>query len=161
MTEPRKSPVKWRLETRRLLDLKSHPKNPRSLSKHDAQHLQKSLERFGVADKPIINTDNLVIGGHQRITILKRMGHKEVECWVPDEALTQKEVDELNIRLNKNTGDFDYEILANEWDMQDLVDWGFDEKDLDLCIDEIEDEEEDKKKDEEKTKLCPHCGKEL
>lgn len=121
---------KWHLETRDIDDLSKHSKNPRCLSKEDAKHLKISIDKFGLIDKPIINLDGRIIGGHQRIEILKTMGFSEVECSVCDEQLSDAEVDELNIRLNKNTGDFDYEILANEWEASDLFNWGFTQEDL-------------------------------
>ena|SRR5258706_12446094 len=149
--------IQWKLEKRKISDLKPHPKNPRRLSKHDAEHLEKSLERFGLIDKPIINPDGLIIGGHQRISILKRKKGQEIDCWVPDRTLDEKEVEELNIRLNRNVGEWDWEILANEFDLKELDDWGF--TDTDLCIyseDGIDENETEEKKKKEKT--CPHCG---
>lgn len=137
--------INWKIETRTLDQLKSHPSNPRKLSKHDAEHLQKSIEKFGLIDKPIINTDNTIIGGHQRVEILRRMKIKEVECYVPDHTLSQKEVDELCLRLNKNIGEWDWDLLANEWETGDLLEWGFNEEELCLNagIEEIESEETD------------------
>jgi len=65
--------INWKLETRPIEELTPHHKNPRKLSKHDAEHLQSSMERFGVIDKPIINPDGKIIGGHQRLAILAKM----------------------------------------------------------------------------------------
>ena len=79
--------MKWSLVTVPIKQLKEHPNNPRSLSKDQAAHLQKSLDRFGLIDKPIINTDYTIIGGHQRLKLLKKNKLKEVECWMPDETL--------------------------------------------------------------------------
>lgn len=136
--------ITWKLETRKIKDLKEHPKNPRTLSKDQNQRLTESLERFGVAEKPIINTDGLIIGGHQRLKVLKTMGLKEIECWTPSQTLSEDQVDELNIRLNKNTGDWDWDCLANEWEMDDLIEWGFTPEDfgLDASVETDDDEEE-------------------
>lgn len=117
--------INWKLEKRNIKSLKNHPKNPRKMSSHDAEHLKKSLEKFGLIDKPIINTDNMIIGGHQRLSVLKKMGVEEIECYVPDEPLSQEDIDELNLRLNRNTGEWDWDILANEWDPTELIDAGF------------------------------------
>lgn len=117
--------MKWSLVTVPIKQLKENPKNPRQLSKKQAEDLQKSLDRFGLIDKPIINTDNQIIGGHQRVKLLKKSKVKEVECWMPDRTLTDDEVDELCIRHNKNTGEWDWDVLADQWDPTDLVDWGF------------------------------------
>ena len=151
--------IKWNLELRKIKDLKSHSKNPRKMSKHDAEHLQKSIDRFGLIDKPILNTDNTIIGGHQRVSILKKMGVDQIECYVPEAALSQEEVDELNIRLNRAHGDFDYDILANEWNSEDLLEWGFLINDL-IEKDPIEITSEEKEDDKKKTK-CPNCGHEF
>jgi DNA modification methylase len=122
----------WKLEKRLIKDLKRHPKNPRQLSKEQERHLRTSLDKFGIAEKIIINQDNTIIGGHQRVQILKNKKHKEIDCWVPERRLTEKEVDELNIRLNKNTGDWDWDVLANQWEIADLIEWGFTPDELEL-----------------------------
>lgn len=128
--------TEWKLEKRNLSDLKHNPKNPRRLSKHDAEHLKTSLEKFGVCEPIVINQDDTIIGGHQRAKILKQLKEREVDVFVPYPALTQKESDELNIRLNKNTGDFDIDILANQWEIEDLVDWGFTPEELHILPEE-------------------------
>lgn len=148
--------INWSLQKRSIKELKNHPRNPRKMSKHDAEHLQKSLERFGLIDKPIINTDNKIIGGHQRLSILKKMGLEEVECYVPDVYLSDEEVDELNLRLNRNTGEWSWDILANEWDVSELLDAGF-------LLDELVGKEEpeiidEPEKEKDNTKTCPACG---
>ena len=117
--------IEWHLERRWLPDLKEHPHNPRRLSKKDHAQLSTSLDKFGLIDKPIINRDNMIIGGHQRVKVLLDAGIKETECNVPDRLLSDEEVNELCIRLNKNTGEWDDDILANSWEMDDLVEWGF------------------------------------
>lgn len=150
----------WRLETKQIKDLKPHPKNPRQLTKDQEKHLRKSLDTFGCIEKPIINTDNTIIGGHQRIKILKKDGEKEISCWVPDVEMTEKEVEELNIRLNKAGGEFDFDILANEWDAVELVDWGFDAESLFGKLDDLKSEEEKPEKKKKKT-TCPSCGNEF
>lgn len=121
---------KWNLETRNIKDLKEHPRNARCLTKDQAKHLSTSMSKFGIIDKPIITKDGMIIGGHQRLNVLKTMKQKSVECWVCEEELTSEEIDELNIRLNKNTGDWDWEKLANEWDINLLCEWGFTVKDF-------------------------------
>ena len=149
--------ITWKIETRTLSALKDHPRNPRQLSKHDAEHLTRSIEKFGITDKPIINTDGTIIGGHQRKKILKKLGYKEIECWVPERELDSDEVDELNIRLNRNTGEWDWDILANEWEMENLVNSGFTVEQF--TGSEVKPEDEDKPK--KKVKTCPHCGLEI
>ena len=121
---------KWTLQHRKLEELKPYPKNARLLTKDEEKQLKTSIKKFGLIDKLIINTDNIVIGGHQRLQILKSLKIKNVECWVPDSILSDEEIEELNIRLNKNSGQWDYDILANEWDAEKLMEWGFNSNDI-------------------------------
>lgn len=149
--------IDWVLKKLKISTLSEHPKNPRRLTKEQHKHLKESLTRFGVAEKPICNTDGMIIGGHQRLKVLKEMGYKEVECWVAKEALTQEQVDELCLRLNKNTGEWDYETLANEFNVDDLVEWGFSAEDLGIDLSPLEDEK--KNPDAEvKEGTCSKCG---
>lgn len=139
--------ITWHIEKRKISDLKDYHKNARVLSKDQAAQLKASLERFGLIDKPIINTDNTIIGGHQRKNVLKSLKIKEIECNVPDRTLTEEEIEELNIRLNKNVGDWDFDILANQWDAEALVSWGFSTEELmggivESIESEIEEDEE-------------------
>lgn len=136
--------IKWHLETRKISSLKNHSKNPRRLTEEQFKHLSTSLQKFGLIDKPIINPNGLIIGGHQRKNVLYKLGIKEVECWVPSSPLDDKQIDELNVRLNKNTGEWDFDILANEWDVKDLTEWGFTAEELaGAPITEIDPTEED------------------
>jgi DNA modification methylase len=124
------SKISWTLKKIKLADLKDYGKNPRSLNEKQKNDLKKSLDKFGLIDKPIVNTDNVIIGGHQRVHVLQDTSEKEIECWFPDRTLKEKEVEELNIRLNKNTGEWDFDILANEWEVDDLCLWGFSNSEL-------------------------------
>jgi hypothetical protein len=135
----------WHNEKRRIKDLVPYVANPRQITEKQAKDLKASLERFGVADPIIINTDNTIIGGHQRKKILETlMGvdpDYEIDVRVPDRELSIDEARELNVRLNKNTGSFDFDILANNFELDDLLEWGFEKSDLDLDLFEFEDDE--------------------
>lgn len=153
--------MNWKLETRPIKSLRKHPDNPRKLTKDQFDQLKTSIDKFGLIDKPIITHDGIIIGGHQRIEVLKKLAHKEVECYVAPNDISEKDINELNIRLNKNTGEFDYEILANCWDLPDLVEWGF--KPEELLGHTIDEEVPTKKEKESKSKssTCPACGYEF
>jgi hypothetical protein len=135
--------MKWTLEKRKITELREFARNPRRLNKHDAKHLQESLEKFGQCEPLVINSDDTVIGGHQRLRTLKKLKYKEVDVYVPDSPLSEKEVEELNIRLNRNNGEWDYDMLANAWESDDLFDWGFLEEEFGMGT---EDKAEKKKK---------------
>lgn len=133
--------MKWTKETRKIKDLYENKTNPRKLTKSQAENLEKSIAKFGICEPIVINIDGTIIGGHQRCRILRKMGHEEVDVYVPLSPLTKEEIDELTIRLNKNTGIWDFDVLANNFDPEQLIEWGFDKKELHL-----EDEEEEKPK---------------
>ena len=131
-----------KIELIKINKLKPATYNPRQISTKQYNDLKKSIERFGLVDPIIINKNgNVVVGGHQRLKICKELKHTELDCVVLD--LSKAEERELNIRLNKNTGDFDMDILANEFDIDELTDWGFKHIDLDINIDKIDDDTED------------------
>jgi len=138
--------INWELEVIPLKDLKEHPKNPRQIGKEQFGRLNDFIDKFGLIDKPIVNRDFMIIGGHQRIKILKKKKVKEVKCWMPDKILSEEEVDELCIGLNLHQGAWDYECLANNWEPINLLDYGFTEKQLlDTYSDHEKQEKEDKK----------------
>jgi ParB-like chromosome segregation protein Spo0J len=136
--------VRWSLESRRIDSLYEYPFNPRVLDKEQEKQLLTSLEKFGLCQPVVINLDGGIIGGHQRARSLRKLGHKNIDVLVPDVLLEEKEFKELNIRLNKNTGDWDWDMLGNAWDPSDLIEWGFSLKDL--HVGEEDDQEEKAKK---------------
>lgn len=101
--------------------------NPRKLTEQQAEDLKASLGKFGLAEPIVINTNNTVIGGHQRLkTIADIQGMDSmVQVNVPDRELTLEEEKELNIRLNRNVGEWDWDILNKEFEVSELMDWGF------------------------------------
>ncbi len=119
----------WRLEKRILRDLIPNERNPRQLTKTQESQLKKSLEKYGLIDKPIVQK-NYLIGGHQRVTVMLSMGVEECDCWVTDDDLSKEDIEELMIRLNRNQGEWDFDILANEFDVGTLLDLGFEEDEL-------------------------------
>jgi len=120
------SDLVWHTEKRNIADLKEFAKNPRKITKTQFDHIKASIQKFGLIDKPFINTDNTIIGGHQRLRILHRLGYEKLDVHVPNRTLTDKEVEELNYRHNENSGDWDYDILANQYELSDLLMWGED-----------------------------------
>ena len=119
--------------------LKAATYNPRQISTKQYKDLKESINKFGLVDPIIVNKCYTIIGGHQRYKICKDLDYKDIGCIILD--LNKEQERELNIRLNKNTGEFDMDILANEFDIDELVDWGFKHIDLDVNIDKIVDED--------------------
>ncbi len=123
--------IKWSLEKRELKSLKKWDKNPRRILEKPLKDLRESIDKFGLAEPIIIQPYGLIIGGHARYEVCKDKGIKEIDCYVPDRELTEDELKELNVRLNKNVaGEFDFDILANEFDADDLMEWGFKKEEL-------------------------------
>lgn len=118
--------------------LKAAEYNPRKWNKEATEQLKESLNRFGLVDPFIVNSAperlNVIIGGHFRWSVAKELGFETVPvCYIniPD---IEKEK-ELNIRLNKNLGEFDYDLLA-KFDESFLSDIGFDSEELDIIFEE-------------------------
>lgn len=128
--------ITWTTQKRKLGDLIEWPKNPRTLTEKQARYIEASLRKFGLADPPIINTDNVIVGGHQRKRIMSLMeefgAEAEIDVRVPSRPLSERELEELNIRLNQNTGSFDFEALTATFEVNDLLAWGFEPVELGL-----------------------------
>jgi len=112
--------------------------NPRQLTKDQYTQLKDSINRFGLVDPLIVNKNkdrkNILVGGHQRLRIAKEMGVESIPCVEVDLTLDQEK--ELNIRLNKNVGEWDFDALANYFDVGELTEWGFSNDDLQFYEDE-------------------------
>lgn len=126
-----------RIEYVDVSTLKESEYNPRVWSDDAKKQLKESLKRFGCVDPLILNSapgrENVVIGGNFRIFTLKELGFKTVPAVYIHIADIEKEK-ELNIRLNKNTGAFDWDLLKN-FSEDFLDDIGFTSQELDNIFD--------------------------
>lgn len=117
---------------KRIYDLKPAKYNPRRLTKKQKSDLEKSIRKFGVVDPAIVNTykgrENVIVGGHQRIKVAMEMGMTEFPC--VEVSLNRDQERELNIRLNKNSGEWNFDDLANLFEIDELIEWGFTEEEL-------------------------------
>ena len=131
-------------------DLQFADYNPRAASKKEAQELKKSLERFGFVEPVVVNSDpkrkNIIIGGHFRVRTAKDLGIKEVPVHYVKISEEKKER-ELNLRLNKNLGHWDAELLV-EFDENLLLDVGFESGELDTMFADLKLDEDNDKDDE-------------
>ena len=118
--------------------------NPRSLSQKKFEDIKDSLTRLGFVDPVIVNKskerENIIVGGHQRVKVAREMGYKSVPAVFVD--LNLEEEKELNVRLNKNQGEWDFSILKQTFNSENLVDWGFAEQELSSQFKEIDKIEE-------------------
>lgn len=138
-------------------DLINSDYNPRKWDTKALSDLKESIRRFGIVDPAIVNSaenrKNIVIGGHMRIVAAKELGITEMPIIYLDIPDIEKER-ELNLRLNKNQGEFDFALLANF--AEDLLaDIGFSSEELDDIFDLDEDNPEtfDLKKELEKLNI--------
>jgi len=126
----------WKMERRTLASLRPFEHNPRRIMEKPLADLTKSISKFGLAEPLVIQPCGLLIGGHARYQVLLAQGVKEADCYVPDRALSQKDMIELNIRLNKNqAGEWDFDLLSGlpDIDVADLVEFGFQEWELGIA----------------------------
>lgn len=141
-----KNKIVWQIEKRKIKDLKKWAKNPRKMLKKPLSNLKESIDKFGLAEPIVIQPNGDVIGGHARIEVMTLSGITECDCYVPDRELTEEEHKELGIRLNKNiAGEWDFDILLDNFDKEWLVDIGFEEFSVDVFEDIILEKEENEK----------------
>jgi ParB-like chromosome segregation protein Spo0J len=98
-----------KVEKRKVKDLRFYPGNPRKMSVEEYEKLKQSILRFGLVDPLVINPQNEVIGGNQRLKVLRELGWDEVDVVVVD--LPKEKEKALNIALNKIKGEFDEDLL--------------------------------------------------
>lgn len=135
----------WSHSSRKLSDLIKNGYNPRKLSESERRDLEKSVKEFGTVVPIVLNIGsraNIIIGGEQRIKVYADLGIEEIECMIPSRELTLEEEKELNLRLNKNTGSWDEELLK-EFDMDMLLDVGFGDEELQNLFDDVDLVEDD------------------
>lgn len=120
--------ITWTDDKRKLSQLIPWKRNPRQIKGANVKRLQESFEEFGQPEPVIIGPNNELYNGHQRLkSWLSRFGDVEVAVRVASRALTEKEREKLTVYLHKGaTGEFDYDILANEFEIDELLEWGFD-----------------------------------
>jgi len=142
-------------EQRKVDELVPYAQNPRQMTAKQVADLQASLERFGLVEIPVIDTDNTIVAGHQRLRIMKLLGKggEVIDVRVPSRKLTDDELKEYNIRSNADHGEWDFDLLAN-FEKDTLGNWGMNLNELKLNLDKIE----EKKEKQKEVTTCPKCG---
>lgn len=157
----------WHTEQRKVKDLIPFEGNPRQMTERQAGNLRRSLEKLNLIDIPAIDTNDKIVGGHQRIMtmILLERGEEIIDVRVPNRKLTDEEFLEANLRLNKNLGEWDYDLLTNfDEEMLKFVGWTEDE--LNSIFQKGPDfepasENDQSRLDQKKKVVCPECGVEF
>jgi hypothetical protein len=117
----------------KLSDIKPNPNNPRLIKDDKFTKLVKSIQDFPemMAKRPIVcvtDVDGKIfpLGGNMRFKALKEIGYKEIpDTWIQmADEWTEEQRKEFVIKDNVGFGEWDFEVLANEWDSEQLEDWG-------------------------------------
>ena len=133
----------------KLRDIKPNPNNPRVLRDDKFQKLKQSITEFPkmLSLRPmVIDENNVVLGGNMRLRALQELGFTDVEeAWVKRSSdLTEEEKKRFIIADNVAFGEWDWDTLANDWEVVDLEAWG-----LDIPFYDEEVKEEQSKEEEE------------
>lgn len=146
---------------KKISELKLAGYNPRAMTQEERDALKASIQEFGFAEPIVINIHpkrmNIVIGGHQRISVAKEMGIEDVPC--VELNLTLAKERQLNIRLNKNGGHWDLQALRKNFDVNDLLGWGFKSKELDFDVSALVHGENAEEVEPEKTSFVFRLGR--
>ncbi len=114
-------------KTVKISEVKVNPNNPRLIKDDKFKKLVQSVKDFPemLNIRPIVvNKDMIILGGNMRFKACKEAGLKEVPIIITD--LTEEQQKEFLIKDNVSGGEWDWDILANEWNADDLKDWGLD-----------------------------------
>jgi len=148
-----------KIEVRKISELKFAEYNPRTISKKQFKELTQSIDEFDLVEPVVVNSrddrNNIIVGGHQRTRVWQSLGNETIHCVIVDLGI-EKEM-ELNLRLNKNGGKFDDDLLLNYFDEELLFEVGFTVNDLNINIDKYE----DNTLVEETKDVCECCGEKL
>ena len=141
---------------KKVSDLVPNINNPRVMGPKQMEDLKKSLRKFDLAELPVVDLDNKVIAGHQRLLALKLLGRENdmIPVRVPTRKLSQKEYDQYLLSSNRIHGEWDWNKLAENFEMDMLLVSGFEESDLAQMYDDLEvvDDEWDTGKELERIK---------
>ena len=139
----------------KIYKLKKHPDNPRVIKDVKFKKLVKSIQEFPemLEIRPlVVNKDLVVLGGNMRLKAAQEAGLKDI--WIDQADWSEEKQREFIIKDNSGYGDWDWDELANSWDVDNLNDWGLD-------LPPMFDDPEQDLNDENKTKTCKICGKDI
>ncbi len=132
----------------KLKDIKPNPNNPRVLRDDKFQKLKQSITEFPkmLSLRPmVIDENNVVLGGNMRLRALQELGFTDIdEGWVKRSSdLTEEEKKRFIIADNVAFGEWDWDTLANDWEVVDLEAWGLDIPQFDTVEEQVIEEEEE------------------
>jgi len=121
----------------KIQEVKLNPNNPRLIKDDKFKKLVQSIKDFPemLNIRPIVvNTDMVILGGNMRYKACKEAGLKEIPIIITD--LSEDKQSEFLIKDNTSGGEWDWEVLANEWDSEQLEVWGLDLVGFDVDVEE-------------------------
>jgi DNA modification methylase len=147
--------LQWHTEERKVDALLPHKKTPRKISKEQADRLKQSLETYGLVEIPAVDLNGTILAGHQRIKVLQLLGQggNTIDVRVPNRKLTEEEAERYMLGSNAIHGEWDFDLLKG-FEMDLLVDLGFDQKELDEIWNKSLKEEFDPEKELKKIKIA-------
>ena len=167
-----------KIETIEISKLKLLDRNPRRITKEQMDKLCRSIEadtnflqcrpvlvncvHVEMSTKDSVRYDEIlhVYAGNQRVRAAKKLGMKEIPCIV-EYDLDEETIKKRMIQDNKTYGEWDWDVLANEFDIEVLLDCGFTADELVGSVQEIETSEEKENSKDEENKTCETCGRKL
>ena len=135
--------IKAKIQKVSISSIKENDANPRFINKHKFQKLVNSVKEFPemLSLRPIVvDKDNIILGGNMRYKACKEIGLKEVYI-IQAADLDDKQAQEFIIKDNVGFGEWDWDVLANDWDTDLLEDWGLD-LNIDNAIDDLEEDDD-------------------
>jgi DNA modification methylase len=126
----------------KITEVIANPNNPRLIKDDKFRKLVKSIQDFPdmLNVRPIVvNKDMVVLGGNMRLKAIKEAGHKEVAIEIVD--WNEQQQKEFIVKDNVGYGEWDWDDLANNWDAQELTEWGLDIPNFDATVLEAEEDE--------------------
>lgn len=147
----------------KINEIKVNPKNPRIIKDFNFKRLVQSVTDFPemLNLRPIVvNKDMVILGGNMRFKACIESGIKEVPVIIADN-LTPEQENEFLIKDNVSGGEWDWDVLANEWNSEELENWGLNipifMEDEDIDFDNINSNEDRSSDKQSKSVTCPEC----
>ncbi len=151
----------WPVKMMKVSELVPNEDNPRTISAEKLEKLKKQILSVGFNNPPKVDNDGVLLGGNSRFRVLMAAGEGELEIPVmyPPKKLTKKERQEIIVTDNINDGEWNFDLLANDFESLDLIEWGLNVPSFEV-VNEIENTEKELTAEDfsEFQHECPKCG---
>lgn len=143
----------------KISEIKPNPDNPRIIKDDKFKKLVKSLVDFpemAEVREVVVNKDHVILGGNMRFKAMKEAGWTEIPVRVVDWSEEQQR--EFIIKDNVSGGEWDWDSLANEWDIDELDKWGLEILSFENNISDNKEINPEELLNDENTVTCPKCN---